>query len=178
MTMQSNLAIAAPLTPSAGTSGARERVRSGSATTPASGTAPRSRPDRRHHIHNPWIDFLTLGGGSLIVLGAMAAFYPRDEAARVALAGAMLGTAGFWWTPNAIDAPGGYERAVFGTTLLLCIGWTFINIHHYFMDSVIGRGDNPETRRYLYSLSGRPATPSRATGRPDPHRRWHRRLTS
>ena len=95
MTMQSNLAIAAPLTPSAGTSGARERVRSGSATTPASGTAPRSRPERRHHVHNPWVDFLTLGGGSLVVLGAMAAFYPRDEAARVALAGTMLFLAHF-----------------------------------------------------------------------------------
>ena len=70
----------------------------------------------------------------------------------------MLGAAGFWWAPNAIDAPGGYDRAVFGTTLFLCIGWIFINIHHYFMDSVIGRGDNPETRRYLCSLSGRPAT--------------------
>ena len=43
-------------------------------------------PERRRYVHNPWVDFLTLGGGSLIVLGALAAFYPRDDTARGVLA--------------------------------------------------------------------------------------------
>ncbi len=46
-------------------------------------------------INGPWIDFLTLGGGSFVVLGALAAFFPRDEASRAALAGTMLMLAHF-----------------------------------------------------------------------------------
>lgn len=44
----------------------------------------------RRWINGPWVDFLTLGGGSFLVLGALAAFWPRDDASRAALAGAML----------------------------------------------------------------------------------------
>ena len=42
------------------------------------------------------------------------------------------------------------RRAVFGSTLFIFIGWTFINIHHYFIDSVIWRGENTETRRIMF----------------------------
>lgn len=31
----------------------------------------------RRHLFNRWVDFLALGGGSLVVLGLMAAFYPK-----------------------------------------------------------------------------------------------------
>ena len=44
----------------------------------------------RRWINGPWVDFLTLGSGSFLVLGALAAFWPRDDASRAALAGAML----------------------------------------------------------------------------------------
>ena len=77
--------------------------------------------------------------------------------ARFAIAGGILGAAGFWWAPVAANALSGYDRAVFGATLFLFIGWTFINIHHYFIDNVIWRRENPETRRHLFSPSGRPA---------------------
>ena len=93
------------------------------------------RPDRRRWVHNRWIDFLTLGGGSLVVLGALAAFWPRDDAApRVALAGGLLGFAGFWLAPVTADTLSGYDQAVFGGTLFLFIGWTFIDIHHNSCD--------------------------------------------
>ena len=69
--------------------------------------------------------------------------------ARFALVGGLLGVIGFWLAPMSIDAAAGYDRAVFGTTLFLFIGWTFINIHHYFIDSVIWRHENTEIRRHL-----------------------------
>ena len=68
------------------------------ATTIASGTG--TFPGRRRHVHNGWIDFLTLGGGSLVVLGALAAFWPRDDAARAALASTALVLAFFLTYPH------------------------------------------------------------------------------
>ena len=112
-------------------------------------------PDRRRWVHNRWIDFLTLGGGSLVVLGALAAF---------------------WLAPVTADALSGYDQAVFGATLFLFIGWTFINIHHYFIDNVIRRCDNPEARRYLFTASGRPASIGGRDGQTQTGG-WHRRST-
>ena len=74
---------------------------------------------------------------------------------RFILVGGALGFAGFWLAPVTTDALSGYDQAVFGATLFLFIGWTFINIHHYFMDNVIWRRENPETRRHLFSGGAR-----------------------
>ena len=75
--------------------------------------------------------------------------------ARFFVAGAILGFAGFFAAPVALDTFSGYDRAVFGAMLFLFIGWTFINIHHYFIDNVIWRRDNPEARRYLFGGGSR-----------------------
>ena len=80
--------------------------------------------------------------------------------ARFAVVGALLGAAGFWVAPVTFDTLAGYDQAVFGTTLFLFIGWTFINIHHYFLDNVIWRRENPEVRRYLFA--GPAAAPASA----------------
>ena len=74
---------------------------------------------------------------------------------RFAAVGAVLGFAGFWAVPSSLDTFSGYDRAVFGATLFLFIGWTFINIHHYFIDTVMWRRDNPEARRYLFGGGAR-----------------------
>ena len=50
---------------------------------------------RRRHLFNRWLDFLGLGGGSLVVMAALAAFFPGDEAARAVLAVTMLFLAHF-----------------------------------------------------------------------------------
>ena len=75
--------------------------------------------------------------------------------ARFALAGGILGAAGFWGAPLAADALGGYDRAAFGTAAFLFVAWTFINIHHYFIDNVIWRRGNPEMARHLFRAAGR-----------------------
>ena len=49
---------------------------------------------RRAYLFNGWVDFLCLGGGSLFVLAAMAALYPKDVAAKAILAATMM----FWPT--------------------------------------------------------------------------------
>ena len=69
---------------------------------------------------------------------------------RFILAGGALGFAGFWLAPITIDALSGYDQTVFGATLFLFIGWTFINIHHYFIDNMIWRRENVDTRRHLF----------------------------
>ena len=71
---------------------------------------------------------------------------------RFVLIGAIVGGVGFWIAPLFLDSVVGYDRAVFGTTLFLFVGWTFINIHHYFIDSVIWRRENAATRHYLMAL--------------------------
>ena len=76
---------------------------------------------------------------------------------RFVVVGTLLGAGGFWVAPIFLDTLTGYDRAVFGTTLFLFIGWVFINIHHYFIDAVMWRRENSETRRYLFAgqASGR-----------------------
>ena len=51
-------------------------------------------------LFGPWVDFATLGGGSLVVLGALAAFFPRDDAARAVLASTALVLAFFLTYPH------------------------------------------------------------------------------
>lgn len=70
---------------------------------------------------------------------------------RFVLVGALLGAVGFWWAPEFLDAHSGIDQGVFGATAFLFMGWTFINIHHYFLDNVIWRRDNPEIRRHLFA---------------------------
>ena len=67
----------------------------------------------------------------------------------------LLGFAGFWLAPVLFDAYPGYDQAVFAPTVALFIAWTFINIHHYFIDNVTWRRENPETRRHLFGGGAR-----------------------
>ena len=80
--------------------------------------APTGRAARRHHVHGRWVDFLTLGGGSLFVIAALAAFYPRDDAARAALAATALALAFVLTYPHVAHSYQlfyrGFARKAFG----------------------------------------------------------------
>lgn len=65
-------------------------------------------------------------------------------------AGVVLGYLGFWMAPGFLDQHLGYDRNVFGTSLFIFLFWVFINIHHYCLDNVMWRKDNPDTRKYLF----------------------------
>lgn len=65
--------------------------------------------------------------------------------------GVGLGVLGFWALPMSLDAVVGYDNEVFGPRMFVFSFWIFINLHHYFLDNVMWRGENPDTRRYLFA---------------------------
>ncbi|MFD3264938.1 hypothetical protein [Phenylobacterium ferrooxidans] len=81
---------------------------------------------------------------------AKAGDWRRGFAVFVA-SGVALGFVGFWALPNLLDAVIPYDHAVFGTTACLFAVWIFINIHHFFLDNVMWRRENPDTRAHLFS---------------------------
>lgn len=56
-----------------------------------------------------------------------------------------------YFLPQFLDEASGPHRGVFGATPFYFAFLVFINIHHYFIDSVIWRGSNEEMRAYLFS---------------------------
>ena len=131
-------------------------------------------PDRPAHVGGPAGDSHAAGAGER----GWKAWLRSAPAglARFLVVGGVLGFAGFWFAPVIVDTFSGYDQAIFGATLFLFIGWTFINIHHYFIDNVIWRRDNPEARRYLFTASGRPALIGGRDGQTQTGG-WHRRST-
>ena len=69
------------------------------------------------------------------------------------LVGIGLGYIGFWGIPLYLDSVVLYDRETFGATLFLFMFWIFINVHHYFLDNVMWRRENPDTSKYLFSHS-------------------------
>jgi len=55
--------------------------------------APAGRAARRSYVHGCWVGVLSTAGGSLFVLAALAALYPRDVAAGAAPAATALALA-------------------------------------------------------------------------------------
>ncbi|MBC7658899.1 MAG: hypothetical protein H7249_04250 [Chitinophagaceae bacterium] len=55
----------------------------------------------------------------------------------------------FFLLPNGLDRYVPYDHTVFGPQLYMFCFITFINIHHYFIDNVIWRRDNPDLKKYL-----------------------------
>lgn len=74
----------------------------------------------------------------------------RAAVARFILVGTGLGLLGFWGLPLAFQAVLPINTEIFGPTAFLFVFWIFINVHHYFMDNVMWRRENPDTRRYLF----------------------------
>lgn len=83
--------------------------------------------------------------------GAEGAGSARSRLAAFGIFGLVLGAAGFWILPLALDRSVSYDHALFGPNLFLFTFWIFINVHHYFIDNVIWRRENPEARRYLFA---------------------------
>jgi hypothetical protein len=65
----------------------------------------------------------------------------------------LIGWAGFYTVPRALDTFAPYDVALLGPTAFMFVFWMFINIHHYLIDNVIWRSDNPEAGRYLFIRS-------------------------
>ncbi|HEY6817320.1 MAG TPA: hypothetical protein VI168_17410 [Croceibacterium sp.] len=66
------------------------------------------------------------------------------------LTGIALGYAGFTFLPILLTSLIPFDHAVFGSMLFLFAAWIVINVHHYFMDNVMWRRENPDAKRYLF----------------------------
>jgi hypothetical protein len=67
--------------------------------------------------------------------------------------GVALGYMGFWGAPILATAHITYDHQIFGGAMYFFIFWIFINVHHYFLDNVMWRRENPETGKYLFMHS-------------------------
>ena len=65
--------------------------------------------------------------------------------------GIVLGYAGFWLIPEFLDGTIPYSSEIFGATLFVAMFSLFINIHHYLIDNVLWRRQNPDARKYLFA---------------------------
>ncbi|GAA4022515.1 hypothetical protein GCM10022280_23960 [Sphingomonas swuensis] len=63
---------------------------------------------------------------------------------------AIVGWLGFWGMPTILDGLVPYDSIATTGTLFLFVFWIFINVHHYFLDNVMWRRENPETGKYLF----------------------------
>lgn len=84
-------------------------------------------------------------GGSAPAAGAA-----RWPVMRFAIVAFVLGLSGFYWLPRLFDQVVSYDTDVFGPAAFMFMFWIFINIHHYFVDNVIWRRENPDTARFLF----------------------------
>ncbi len=61
----------------------------------------------------------------------------------------VMAAATFRWIPMYMDDHILYDEKMFGGQLFMFMFITFINIHHYFIDNVIWRRDNPALKKHL-----------------------------
>lgn len=67
------------------------------------------------------------------------------------LLGVILGSLGFWAIPVLLQVVVPYDTETFGPSMFMFIFFIFINVHHFFMDNVMWRRDNPDVRKYLFN---------------------------
>ncbi len=67
--------------------------------------------------------------------------------------GIVMGYAGFWLIPEFLDGTVHYSSEIFGATMFVAMFSLFINIHHYLIDNVIWRRQNPDARKYLFATN-------------------------
>ncbi len=69
--------------------------------------------------------------------------------ARFLIGGVVLGAFLFMAAPAALDRLVHYDAGTYGPALFVFLFVTFVNVHHYFIDHVIWRRENPEVGRFL-----------------------------
>jgi hypothetical protein len=75
---------------------------------------------------------------------------PAGHMTAFVLMGVILGYLAFWGIPIFADQIVPYDRQAIAGSLFLFVFWIFINVHHYFLDSVMWRRGNPDTKLYLF----------------------------
>lgn len=65
--------------------------------------------------------------------------------------GLLLGYFGFWVIPYFLSDVVAFDRFIWGSSIFVVMCWVFINIHHYFIDSVMWRKTNKDLFQHLFS---------------------------
>jgi hypothetical protein len=73
----------------------------------------------------------------------------RSGLAAFIVLGLLAGFVGFWGLPVALPALVPYDSQAYGPGVFVFLYCIFINVHHYFLDSVMWRRENPEVKKYL-----------------------------
>ncbi len=76
---------------------------------------------------------------------------PRRRIIGVVFLAWVMGYLGFWLVPEFLDGAMSFDQAALGVTPFMFTFWVFINVHHYFMDNVIWRSENPDTKANLFA---------------------------
>lgn len=93
----------------------------------------------------PGLEPVEMFSGLLKLSGAQAAML------KFVWIGVCLGAVAFWVMPLALDAAIAYREDLFGPSMFLFLFVIFINVHHYFLDNVMWRKENPDIREHLFS---------------------------
>lgn len=67
--------------------------------------------------------------------------------------GVVISFFAFWILPTALDKFVYYNRAVLGGQMFLFMFAIFINVHHYFLDNVMWRRENPDVAKHLFDAA-------------------------
>ncbi len=70
---------------------------------------------------------------------------------RFVILGVVLGSLAFVVIPFTLDAQLAYDKSIYGAQYFTFMFYVFINIHHYFLDNVMWRKDNPDVSKHLFA---------------------------
>ncbi len=76
--------------------------------------------------------------------------HPLSRLAYFFIFGVIIGFCGFWVIPTALEIYITYDQAIFGSQMFLFMFAIFINVHHYFLDNVMWRRENPDVAKNLF----------------------------
>lgn len=76
----------------------------------------------------------------------------RESLLKFSLLICLMGALGFWGAPTVVEywVNGQLPPWTGGVSIAIAAAWLFINVHHYFIDTVLWRHGNPLVSKYLF----------------------------
>ena len=91
------------------------------------------------------------GSGTEKFLGLINLTRVQVAMIRFVWIGMIAGAVFFWVVPLGLDLAIDYREEIFGASMFVFMFVVFINVHHYFLDNVMWRRENPDIKRHLFS---------------------------
>lgn len=84
-------------------------------------------------------------------LGRFFKSYVHYQMTIFVFTGMLLGYFAFFGLPYFLGDVIDYDRLIWDSSVFIVIFWVFINVHHYFIDSVIWRKNNKDVFQHLFA---------------------------